>query len=739
MKLRKSRGHFGVFGFHSTLCKRFSGENVHEDSLASASTAYLPRIAGIPVFIHRIQSLSLDEPTSESPYRLRKLVVHAVLINPANLDALQLHTNDCKRGSLPAPVQQALSEGSTIVIEMLREADEPLRIDKVYSPSPIFWITNSDTSSTSSVTDDAQPAFRATLESLGFDVSFDRAAHRVLMQVSPEESRVATLGGSGRLAVDVVPLESSTSVVLMGSARRGSQVDYTFEFPSQAVSVNRNGVTTPVLPWPIRTPLYQFTGKISEIKQWSYQQTPERQELLTSGAKSLEHWDVSRGVRLAAHDLMQEPLKVALGRAKSQSDGHADVPHAVLALIDSSDQPNGELQIIELSSGVCSATIPEMGNVSHCTFADREVAEELLATRGSWLYRWNTDDWNQLSETDFGSPLTCLTVCNELVIVARDGQSPVAWIVGQDPTVPANRLEDLVDHAVDHIAVVLGLDKDAGTYLVTLSGVEDTQRVTTLVEVSVRPTLQKVALTKLGFAQTPVIHGLLWIDARLHAVAAGDNQTIDLWLLSDAPQQTPLLRWTQPCQTNNEHVLTLPVAGRYLTIAPQTISVYGVDGYLRISESGTVQAQLPVEVGTLLSSAELGFSLFLRLNFNDRLFLSKVSTKSDQLITLVSAATAHHSLFTAVFDLSGAGEGGTGVMSLWRTSSGKLGGSVLQSQSHSVSPVIKVLDENGASISLQSKAEFSSMIVQTFDQSVPHKRRGFGPSKERSADWSKFA
>ncbi|WPD24944.1 MAG: hypothetical protein SD837_10335 [Candidatus Electrothrix scaldis] len=179
--LLTSRGYFGVFGFFSTIPGK------------TGATSYLPRIGGVPVFIHEIVEITIKNK------KITGMVLNGVLINPLLLDGTYSTNAHDLKGDLPAPIAQALAEQSLIQIKLTTGDDDRLYIDPDPEKKGITSKNNKNGDITwnmlaaDSVSDSSESGFDGQLESLTFTVSYDG---RILLNVSPEKSRVRMLGGS---------------------------------------------------------------------------------------------------------------------------------------------------------------------------------------------------------------------------------------------------------------------------------------------------------------------------------------------------------------------------------------------------------------------------------------------------------------------------------------------------------------------------------------------------------------
>ena len=246
-----SRGSFGVFGFSSNFNPGSTDERT-----STAATAYLPRVAGLPMFVTEIRSIELedtqDPPQSYTvddltrPCNLAALTLRAALINPLYFDGAKLDFADCAQGILPVPIARAIAEESFVTVTVKR-VDGRLEVVDVASESPLHWnVLAGDDDGASST----RSGFAGVLESLTFNVTFDRAAHRVVLTLHGKECYARLLGGRQTLSL---PADSAICAVGFGRRTDGTPC-YGFTTPWQAIKT-----ASPCLPIPITSPLFDFS------------------------------------------------------------------------------------------------------------------------------------------------------------------------------------------------------------------------------------------------------------------------------------------------------------------------------------------------------------------------------------------------------------------------------------------------------------------------------------------------
>ena len=198
--LLTSRGYFGVFGFFSTIVGN------------TPVTSYLPRVAGVPVFIHEIVAMTFFEDVANSG-KIKSMTLNGALINPLLLDGTASTVGDDLKGQLPAPIAQAITEKSLIQIQLRSEGNGNLEVisvtgipDGESGHRSIKW----NMLVADSTSDSSESGFDGLLESIEFKVSYDKELPRILLEIS-NNSRARLLGGSHSLT----PV-SDQSVVLGG-------------------------------------------------------------------------------------------------------------------------------------------------------------------------------------------------------------------------------------------------------------------------------------------------------------------------------------------------------------------------------------------------------------------------------------------------------------------------------------------------------------------------------------------
>ena len=720
-----SRGHVGVFGFHSTVIDAFAGDSaVGNDGMARKSTAFMPRVAGVPVFVDQIISMKLSELDRKHPLRIQSIRLRAAIINPIALDAEPSQSRDAARGQLPAPIAEAIAGGSVVVIELGRDVNGVMQVVTVENEQPITWTTVADRPLNGQIPN-AGIGFSADLQQVTFDVSFENSKHLLVLQVDPLACSVRIMGGEH-------PLLSSAgggsdpatrllrSIALTGTGRRHAKTLYSFETASTEVQM-RSGVDRRAgLPMVIGDPIYQFGLKDHVAQRITIHRDPRSSKLLSASDTELVLWDYRAGLPLGRFSVDSTVRRIGLAAVASAGDDPPVIRDlACLALEGATaTEPDGALVVMDLDTSETLASIPKFGVVSECLFAAVGDESELIASRDTEIHRWDTQNWQSLSVTDVGEKISTLVATTKIACVALDGRGTAfAWNLGTDPTDTASRTLLDVGHPVN-LLLVDADEVDETAYWALLSGGDDDSRKHSLIRFVPGEDPAGFTVTLQDLPDSAIPESLVWIDQRLHLIAraSDDVNLIKVWLLKTPTQPSCVARWNLLLSESPGQVISIPNAtGQILVAQEDFLTVHGVDGYFRFSENGDLRSQMPINMMTTLNANDVGFSLGGHLTLAGPLELSKHDPGQPAETTRVRAATTNQGLYGAIFDLHGtSGESGLGVLNLWREPDGGFGGSVIRSGIVRAELDVFAPDAKGNPIALPSVAQFTTLQTRTF-------------------------
>ncbi|MGR0482106.1 MAG: hypothetical protein ACTFAL_12075 [Candidatus Electronema sp. V4] len=185
-----SRGYFGVFGFFS-------------DKESEDIKSYLPKIGGIPVFIHEIVDITI----SENDKKITAMTLNGVLINPLLFDGLKNSSADYTKGYIPSPIVQAISEDSIVQFKIGFEEDIFIvkSIGRI-NGKEIKWNTMISEQIDEENTD-TQNGFDGILEYIKFFPMYNDESKTIILNVS--EASIRCIGGSHEVKFEKRPLKLS--------------------------------------------------------------------------------------------------------------------------------------------------------------------------------------------------------------------------------------------------------------------------------------------------------------------------------------------------------------------------------------------------------------------------------------------------------------------------------------------------------------------------------------------------
>jgi hypothetical protein len=310
-KLAPSRGYTGVFGFYSTV----TGTNV-------PASDFLPRVAGLPMFIKDIDSMTFAEG-GDDPWKIMSITLTAVLINPLLLDGAGATLDDIQHGDAPSFLTTAIQERSLVTVELKRNEQGQLIVRDVRSladaktggPQRISW----NTLIGDELPQSDSTGFRGRLEQLTFTVSYDAEFQRVLLNVVPEATEVQVLDGSQ-------PIESTSNERLVLEGIGGIEVKVidgkerkhlVYRFETLLALVTEDSES---LPLRVTHPVQRFRLDDDPLSLLATDDFAESCDFLTGHkndgtTRQVAWWDIKRGL-VRSHFSTTEPIHaLAYGRS----------------------------------------------------------------------------------------------------------------------------------------------------------------------------------------------------------------------------------------------------------------------------------------------------------------------------------------------------------------------------------------------------------------------------------------
>jgi hypothetical protein len=412
--LLTSRGYFGVFGFFSTRPGK------------TDATSYLPRIGGVPIFIHEIVEIEISKKSGKN--KITGMILNGVLINPLLLDGTYSTNAEELKSDLPAPIAQALAEQSLIQIKLTtcKGDSDKLCIDseegitsKINKEGTITW----NMLAADSVSDSSESGFDGQLESITFTVTYEG---RILLNVFPEKSRVRMLGGSHALLPPDYPI---TLAGYGGIDSRGQDLERQakpYGFETLWEQLPKHPKQQPMLT--VSEPEYTFSAVLEEHTS-------------ATGDSDIQ--------KICWWEMLTREQQTAMGRIV--------VPNLILPILNNG---NVKFGVVDLDFGTEAEQQEQFAHVAHdsaittsCIVSDNQKNYLITGDRAGEVRIWDALNGRMLRQYTIGSgavtALSGTTHQKHAYVVAEVDGKGYFIDISQD---------SIIDLLVDRVRLSTGID-----------------------------------------------------------------------------------------------------------------------------------------------------------------------------------------------------------------------------------------------------------------------------------------